>query len=1262
MVTEGFPGGEKIELVIEAREELAGLRRTAASLERSARLARHLSISLGAVGAAAIVAFRDAIRVINNFETQVNRVQAAVNATERDITRLRQQALRLGRETAFTASQAAEAQFRLAQSGYDVNETLRLMPDVLNVAAAGLLSMEEAGRIVTNQVATFNLGIEEATRVADVLALTAASSKTSISELGTTFRYAAPAAAAVGVSIEETAAAIGILRDRGLVAEQAGTGLRFNILRLVRPVASAAAVFDELGMSQSRVAQQIEEGKLLEVFAEFGKAGLTLNQAGRMFDVRAAGAALILSSAAQEAIELRDALLGAEGSSKRMAETQMQGLPGALLRMTSAIESMKIAFGDAGLTDFVIGVANTVRSAVNWVSSLSDGWLQFILIAGGVITVLTAVGSAFLGLRSVIRTYQAIQASGRVALMEEEAARQRAKAAIDAETASIGRNTTERMKNAGVSSSHDIFTNRATMMNEVFGAPAGAAGWRWTYKRQMPFRGIKSGSKLTDAAIQRFKTIASTFDPSGKTTWQDIYYNSARTRGFKRGMTPTISYITKKGKVVNIPVFQKFATTKQRSGYKDKKGYWRMRTDTRTKYGPYDPMAFDFGDLGRKQFGPPIGKTGFITNQYGKRIYTGPDFSPYSGPEYSGLRVSPSGYWESLKGAPPPRWAPPGDKFEDIWSDGWRKSRRKFFGVPIWSQQKKAGYTRYYKWRENRLAKFSQGFRDRQVERFFGTEPKFLPKIDKSVRGDAIGRAAIAGQIARAAYDLRQGIEKQTKPIMDQIDQNMAAIDAGHASNLSKLDAFRKTKLASIKRLENAEIEAMEIDSELVRKRNRLIPSHLTTGKQGETAEQRQVREGRLSAFYEKDPRIKAVNNEIREEVKKIKDNYAKKKVDLEQEYNQAITKNNQVRRQRITAHVDPLGQRIWEIRDKSNNELKRLGERYDALLNPSNKAKHNISFNEMEELQKLQKKSIRERNKMRRIRGYVTDFANPKLYQIRLNQMKDRYASGRFTSRALELRAAHKMFMDIGGRGATQQVGSIERAEINRLARSMGDPNVFAQSMRNSGAVAAESWAKGFTRRAGARVKVMGSTIGGALGMGIGMAAGSVGGAMLGQALGGPIGQSIGGMIGAVVGPAIFAALVASGPIGWVIAGIVGITAAIITLTNSWDKLINTVKRWARAVPFLKNFVGDENTVKSANQVVQGFNQPLPVAPQSAVRMATGNNNQQTTIMQPGAITVNAGNANAEETAMIVDRKFREMRQAENLQTTQYFDNPYAA
>ncbi|WP_268899390.1 phage tail tape measure protein, partial [Brevibacillus laterosporus] len=61
-------------------------------------------------------------------------------------------------------------------------------------------------------------------------------------------KYAAPWAKALGVSLEETAAAAGILGGAGIQAEQAGTPLRGLFARFAKPPKEAAEALDKLGV------------------------------------------------------------------------------------------------------------------------------------------------------------------------------------------------------------------------------------------------------------------------------------------------------------------------------------------------------------------------------------------------------------------------------------------------------------------------------------------------------------------------------------------------------------------------------------------------------------------------------------------------------------------------------------------------------------------------------------------------------------------------------------------------------------------------------------------------------------------------------------------------------------------------------------------------------------------------------------------------------------------------------------------------------
>ena len=126
-------------------------------------------------------------KTIFDFEVAMNQLQATLGVTDEKMSSLRDQAKELGRTTQFSASQVADAQNQLAQSGFSVNEILASTPDVLNLAAAGQLSMAEAAKLTANQLRAFGLDVSDADRVTDVLAATATKTNTSVRELGPAF-------------------------------------------------------------------------------------------------------------------------------------------------------------------------------------------------------------------------------------------------------------------------------------------------------------------------------------------------------------------------------------------------------------------------------------------------------------------------------------------------------------------------------------------------------------------------------------------------------------------------------------------------------------------------------------------------------------------------------------------------------------------------------------------------------------------------------------------------------------------------------------------------------------------------------------------------------------------------------------------------------------------------------------------------------------------------------------------------------------------
>ena len=178
------------------------------------------SVTLPVVGLGTAI-----MKVGNDFEAQMSRVEAIAGATGEEMEKLNDLALQLGSDTAFSASEAAEGMENLASAGFTVNEIMEAMPGLLDLAASSGADLATATEIAASAVRGFGLEASDTTHVADVFAEAAARTNAQTEDMGEAMKYIAPVAKAMGQSLEETAAAVGILSDAGIKGSQAGTSL-----------------------------------------------------------------------------------------------------------------------------------------------------------------------------------------------------------------------------------------------------------------------------------------------------------------------------------------------------------------------------------------------------------------------------------------------------------------------------------------------------------------------------------------------------------------------------------------------------------------------------------------------------------------------------------------------------------------------------------------------------------------------------------------------------------------------------------------------------------------------------------------------------------------------------------------------------------------------------------------------------------------------------------------------------------------------------
>ena len=216
---------------------------------------------VAAVAGGSMLAFsKDVLQVTRDFEDAMARVQAVTNASAEDMRLMTEEARKMGRETIYHATDAAQAMENLSRGGFNAQEATIALSKTLQLAQANAISLDEASDILIRTMRGFKLPIseEEMVHANDVLSKTSASSATNILELAEALKNAAPFGTSLKQSIEEVNAALGVLADVGVRGSDAGTALRMVILGLSTSTAKQQKVFKEFGIDISQASLEAE--------------------------------------------------------------------------------------------------------------------------------------------------------------------------------------------------------------------------------------------------------------------------------------------------------------------------------------------------------------------------------------------------------------------------------------------------------------------------------------------------------------------------------------------------------------------------------------------------------------------------------------------------------------------------------------------------------------------------------------------------------------------------------------------------------------------------------------------------------------------------------------------------------------------------------------------------------------------------------------------------------------------------------------------
>lgn len=286
-----------------------------------------------------------------DFEQQMKNVQAIMGGTTEDFELLTDKAREMGRTTAKSASESAQAMVELARAGFNTQQIIDSLGGVLNFAIAGDISLADASNIVAGAINAFGMRASESQKIVDIFSKTVNSSAQNTYEFAEAFRNIAPGARSLGISIEETAATIGVLANNFLTGSRATTALATSFTRLAKPTAEAQVVMDELNLSFFDASGTFIGIANTVDMLNTSMAGLTDEQRKAALASIFGAEALkqweaLLNSGATAISGFEEELKNAGGTSEDLANVKLDSVAGMLTLIKSELEDIQIGIFD----------------------------------------------------------------------------------------------------------------------------------------------------------------------------------------------------------------------------------------------------------------------------------------------------------------------------------------------------------------------------------------------------------------------------------------------------------------------------------------------------------------------------------------------------------------------------------------------------------------------------------------------------------------------------------------------------------------------------------------------------------------------------------------------------------------------------------------------------------------------------------------------------------------------------------------------------
>ena len=369
---------------------------------------KNLGQNLAKVGAVGAAGLGIAINSAADFEERLSAIQAVSGATAEEMDLISEAALRIGKDTKFSATESALAMEELVKAGLTTTDVLNGAADAtVNLAAAGEIALHEAAEIAANAMNNFNLAGKDMPHIADLIAGAANASAISVSEFGMSMQQGGAVAAIAGLKFDDLAVAIAEMGNAGIKGSDAGTSLKTFLTNLIPVTDRQTEAFRELGLLTKDGANQFFDatGKvksLADIQEVLYQATKNMSEQQKLttlevlFGSDAIRAAAILSKEGAAGYNEMAAAMG-KVTAADVAATRLNNLKGSIEEFKGSMETAMIVVGQVFLP-VMRKIVDAATKVVNVFNNLPSPVQKAIAIFLGLVTVISGLVGAAISL------------------------------------------------------------------------------------------------------------------------------------------------------------------------------------------------------------------------------------------------------------------------------------------------------------------------------------------------------------------------------------------------------------------------------------------------------------------------------------------------------------------------------------------------------------------------------------------------------------------------------------------------------------------------------------------------------------------------------------------------------------------------------------------------------------------------------------------------------------------------------------------------